>query len=103
LQRSQRRRASKWEIVIAGTADPERGDRGAAVAVENGAESEAGVDECACVAKCGRLTWWAEISERRVLGGKSDEGGVHCGVKDDQDGEFRSAAQIGDKRTRPRR
>jgi hypothetical protein len=33
LQRSQRGRASKREIVVAGTAGPERDDRGASVAV----------------------------------------------------------------------
>ena len=89
-------------VNISGTADPERGDRGAAVAVERGAQGDAGLDQFAGVAQGRRLGRWAEVSERRVRGGERRQGGPHGGVDDSQDGEFRRAAQVADEWRRPR-
>jgi len=103
LQRLPQGRASKREVVVTGMGDPERGERGEAVAVEGGAQGEAGIDECARVAKSRRLIRWSEIGERRVLGGERDQHSTDSGVEDGQDGELRGAAEVADERARPRR
>ena len=87
--------------MIAGAADPERRDRGAAIAVERGAQGKASLDQRTGVTNGGRLIRWAKVGECRVLGGERHQRSPHGGVDDSEDGELRGAAEVADERAWP--
>jgi hypothetical protein len=95
--------SSKREIVVARKADADGVDRGAAVAVERGTQSEASCDQATCVSKRCRLARWTEIRERRVLCQQGNQRGAQSSVENGEDRKLRSTAQIDDERAWPRR
>jgi len=100
LQRRPRRRASKREVVIARTTDPERGARGAAVEIARSTKIETDLDQFAGVANGQRFVRWSEVGERRVLRCERHQRSPHGGVDDGQDGAT-PARGAGRRRTGP--